>query len=128
VFPVFGLEPVIYAFSPKDDRGRVYMAVKKAKERAQPKSEEELRQGLNEFVAISRELDGVDVRVYLYMSIRLNFKEPVHVPQIELATMLGRLQTHISRSLRSLVAAGVLLPGPDGTRGSKWMLNPDYGT
>jgi predicted transcriptional regulator len=104
------------------------MAVKKAKERSQSKSEEELLQGLNEFVAISRDLDGVDVRVYLYMSARLNFKEPVHVPQIEMATMLGRRQTHISRALRNLVAVGVLMPGQNGTRASEWMLNPDYET
>jgi len=104
------------------------MATKRAKERAQPKSEEELRQGLNAFVATSRDLDGVDVRVYVYMSARLNFREPVHVAQIEMATMLERQQTHISRALRNLVAAGVLVPGPDGTRGSKWLLNPDYGT
>lgn len=104
------------------------MAVKKAREKAQTKSEEELRQELNAFVAISRDLDGVDVRVYVYMSARLNFNEPVHVPQIEMATMLGRQQTHISRALRNLVAAGVLVAGPNGNRASEWMLNPDYGT
>src|SRR5580698_6327424 len=93
-----------YAFSPEDDRGRVYMAVKKAREKAQPKFEEELRRGLGDFVAISPDLDGVDVRVYVYLSGRLNFSEPVHVPQIEMATMLGRQQTHISRALHNLVA------------------------
>jgi predicted transcriptional regulator len=52
----------------------------------------------------------------------------VHVPQIEMATMLGRRQTHISRALRNLVAVGVLMPGQNGTRASEWMLNPDYET
>jgi predicted transcriptional regulator len=97
---------------------------------AKPKSaptEAQLRQGLDAFVAVSRELDGVDVRVYLYVSGRLNFDEPVHVPQIEMAAILGRRQTHISRALRNLVAAGVLVVGPEGTRGSKWMLNRDCG-
>jgi CRP-like cAMP-binding protein len=103
------------------------MATNKARQRTQSTSEEELRQGLNEFVAFSRELDGVDLRVYLYTSGRVNFTEPVHLPQVEMATMLGRRQTHISRALRNLVAAGVLVPGPDGTRGSKWMLNAEYG-
>ncbi|HEY1759419.1 MAG TPA: hypothetical protein VGG72_28865 [Bryobacteraceae bacterium] len=104
------------------------MALKKAREKAQSKSAEELRQGLGDFVAMSPNLDGVDVRVYVYLCGRLNFNEPVHVPQIEMATMLGRQQTHISRSLRNLVAAGVLVPGPNGNRASEWMLNPGYGT
>jgi len=117
-----------YAFSPKDDRGRVYMAVKTARKKAKVTSEEALRIGLGDFVAMSPDLDGVDVRVYVYLSGRCNFHEPVHVPQIEMAAMLGRQQTHISRALRNLVAAGVLLPGPNGSRASEWMLNPDYGT
>jgi predicted transcriptional regulator len=104
------------------------MAVKKAKEKAQPKAEEELRRELSDFVVMSPDLDGVDVRVFFYLASRLNFRDPVHVPQIELAVTLNKQQTHISRSLRTLVAAGVLVPGPDGTRASKWMLNPDYGT
>ena len=102
------------------------MAMKTAREKKRLKTEEELRQGLADFVSISPNLDGVDVRVYVYLSFRLNFTEPVHVPQVEMATMLGRLQTHISRSLRNLVAAGVLVAGPEGTRASKWMFNPDY--
>lgn len=104
------------------------MAVKGARVKAQSRSEEDLRRGLADFVAVCPDLDGVDVRVYVYLSGRLNFKEPLHVPQIEMAVTLGRQQTHISRSLRKLVAVGVLIPGPDGTRASKWMFNPDYGT
>lgn len=102
------------------------MAVKTAKEKKRLKTEEQLRQGLNEFVVFSNDLDGVDVRVYLYLSALLNFETPVHVPQIQMATLMGRQQTHISRSLRKLVSVGVLKSGPNGTRASEWMLNPDY--
>lgn len=104
------------------------MAVQKAKKKAQSKPEEELRQGLGDFVSICPELDGVDVRMFLYLFTRLKFTEFVHVPQIEMAVMLGKRQGHVSRSLKKLVDVGVLLPGPEGTRASKWMLNPDYGT
>ena len=79
-------------------------------------------------VATSPDLDGVDLRVYLYLSAKLNFETPVHVPQVHLASVLERQKTHISRSLRKLVEVGVLIAGPNGTRASEWMLNPDYGT
>ncbi len=72
-------------------------------------------------------LDGVDLRVFLYLSNRLGFEGFVCVPQIELATMLGRRKEHISRAIRRLVEAGVLIAGPKGTRTSEWRLNPDYG-
>jgi len=103
------------------------MAVKKAKEKAL-KSEEELRRDVGDFVAMNPVLDGVDIRVFVYLSGRVNFTEPVHVPQIEMAIALGRQQTHISRSLRKLVDVGVLLSGPEGTRASKWMFNADCAT
>jgi predicted transcriptional regulator len=102
------------------------MAVKAAKEKQQRKSDAELLQGLSDLVAKSPDLDGVDLRVYVYLFCKLNFLEPVHVPQIEMAMELNKLQTHISRSLRKLIDAGVLLPGPEGTRASKWMLNRDF--
>jgi predicted transcriptional regulator len=70
----------------------------------------------------------MDLRVFLYMSQRLNFEKPVHVPQMEIATVLGKQRTHVSRALRRLVEIGILIPGPGGTRASEWMLNPDYGT
>jgi predicted transcriptional regulator len=104
------------------------MAVKRSGKESSPQSEAELRQRIDAYVAMSRDLDGVDVRTYLYMSGKLNFDEPVHVPQIEMSVMLRRRQTHISRALKNLVTAGVLIVGPEGTRGSKWMLNRECGT
>jgi predicted transcriptional regulator len=103
------------------------MVVKAARGKQQSKSEEELRLGLADFVSICSEIDGNDVRLYVFLSNRLNFTQPVHVPQIQMAALLGKRQNHISRSLKKLMDAGILLPGPEGPRGSKWMLNPDYG-
>jgi predicted transcriptional regulator len=104
------------------------MAVKRASEKAQHrKPDDVLRQELNEYVAARTDLDGVDVRVFLYLSGLLNFERFVPVPQIQIATVLGRQKTHISRAIRSLVGAGILVAGPNGTRSSEWRLNPDFG-
>ena len=91
-------------------------------------TEETARRRLNEAVAKNLDLEGMDLRVFLCISARLNFEKPVHVPQMEIAALLGKQRTHISRALRRLVEMGILLPGPGGTRTSEWMLNPDYGT
>jgi predicted transcriptional regulator len=104
------------------------MAVRKTTAKKGHATEHELRQGLNEYVSTSLDLDGVDLRVYLYLSARLDFESPAHVPQIEIAEALGRQKTHISRAVRNLVQAGVIVPGPDGTRASQWLLSRDYGT
>jgi predicted transcriptional regulator len=104
------------------------MAVKEGRQKQQQKSDAELREGLADFIAICTKIDGNDVRLYVFLSNRLNFTEPVFVPQVQMVAMLGKHQAHISRSLKKLVDAGVLLPGPEGTRASKWMFNPDYGT
>jgi predicted transcriptional regulator len=104
------------------------MAEKKATTTRQFMTEETLRRRLNESIAMNLDLEGMDLRVFLYMSPRLNFEKPVHVPQIEIATGLGKQTTHISRAVRRLMEVGVLIAGPGGTRASEWMLNPDYGT
>ena len=103
------------------------MAVKTAdKKDRQDRTDDVKRQELNEFVATSPNLDGVDVRVYLYLSALLNFREFLLVPQVQMASTLQRQKTHISRSIRKLVEVEVLIPGPNGTRASEWMLNPDF--
>lgn len=98
------------------------MAVKRIVE-----TEQQIRQRIHEAVSMDENLDGVDLRVFFYMSMRLEFNDCVYVPQLELATMLGRRKEHISRAIRRLIEAGVLVAGPKGTRASEWRLNPDYG-
>jgi predicted transcriptional regulator len=105
------------------------MASKTGKSQARHRKTDDVRrQELNEFVASSDRLDGVDVRVFLYLSGMLNFHEPVAVPQMQIAEILQRRKPHISRSIKNLIDARALVPGPNGTRSSEWMLNPDYGT
>jgi hypothetical protein len=90
-------------------------------------SREEIRTRVCQSVAMDPDLDGVDLRVFLYLCTVLNFDEPLHHSQLELALCLGRRKEHISRAIRRLTEAGILLPGPQGNRASKWKLNPDYG-
>jgi hypothetical protein len=90
-------------------------------------TDSELRQSFIERVVICDQLDGVAVRVLFYLSGMLNFDEHVHVPQAKIAAEMLRDQGHISRAIRMLVESGALIPGPEGTRGSRWRLNPDFG-
>ena len=73
------------------------------------------------------DLDGVDIRVFVYLSEKLSFESLTYHPQLELSVALGRRKEHISRAIRRLIEAGVLATGPKGTRASEWRLNPDYG-
>jgi predicted transcriptional regulator len=98
------------------------MAVRKA-----DKTYEQIRNRINESLAIDTELDGVDLRVFLYLSARVGFEEFVHVPQTELAAALERRKEHISRSIRKLTENGFIVYSPKGARASEWRLNPDYG-
>jgi len=55
-------------------------------------------------LATDTELDGVDLRVFLYLAARLNFEKCIPVPQLEIAEALGRRKEHISRSMAKLKA------------------------
>jgi phage regulator Rha-like protein len=83
------------------------------------------RRRMYEKLASDGELDGVDLRVFLYLSSRLNFDSPVHVPQMEIAKALGKQKTHISRSIKNLKAKKII--EEDDPRSSAWQLNRDYG-
>jgi hypothetical protein len=90
-------------------------------------TKEQIRNRVSQAVAMDPDLDGVDLRVFLYMSPRLNFEDFIYQPQLELSVALGRRKEHISRAIRRLMEAGILVAGPKGTRASEWRLNPDYG-
>jgi len=77
-------------------------------------------------LAIDKHLDGVDLRVFLYLSSRLNFRTPLEVSQREMAEALERRQEHISRSMRKLREKGVIIEGEKVGRSSEWRFNPNY--
>jgi hypothetical protein len=83
----------------------------------------------NRRVAASEMLDGTDLRVYLYLSQVVGFEEYTSVTQMDLAMSLDKFPQHISRSIRRLIEAGILIRDPeDGLRSSRWRFNPDFGT
>jgi CRP-like cAMP-binding protein len=77
-------------------------------------------------LAMDTELDGVDLRVFLYLSARLDFENFLQVPQLEIAEALGRRKEHITRSMAKLKAKGVVIAGPKVGRSAVWRLNPNY--
>ena len=78
-------------------------------------------------LATDTELDGVDLRVFLYLTSCLDFENFLQVPQVEIAEALGRRRAHISRSMAKLKAKGVIIAGPKVGRAAVWRLNPNYG-
>lgn len=78
-------------------------------------------------LAIDPDLDGVDLRVFLYLFSRLDFDNHIRVPQVEIAEALGRRTEHISRSIRKLKEKGVLKSVDKLARSPVFRLNPDYG-
>lgn len=79
-------------------------------------------------LAMERDLDGVDLRVFLYLFARLDFKLYTLIEQREIADALGRRKEHISRSIRRLKAKEILIEAtPRIGRSPSYALNPRYG-
>ena len=79
-------------------------------------------------LALEQDLDGVDLRVFLYLFPRLGFREYTLIEQREIAAALGRRKEHISRSIRKLKAKEILIEAmPRIGRSSSYALNPRYG-
>jgi hypothetical protein len=78
-------------------------------------------------LAVEDDLDGVDLRVFLYLFSFLDTQNFIRVPQIEIATALNRHKEHVSRSIRKLCAKAIIIQGPKVDRSFAYRLNPDYG-
>jgi predicted transcriptional regulator len=98
------------------------MAVKKSSE-----TTEQIRNRILDEVSYHPDLDGVDIRVFLYLFTRLNFEEFTHIPQIQISAALNRQKTHVSRSMKLLTQVGLIVPGDKGVRASEWRLNEKFG-
>jgi hypothetical protein len=77
-------------------------------------------------LAMDPHLNGVDLRVFLYLASHLDFENATVVPQLEIARALGRHKEHISRSIRKLKEKGVIVPGDKVGRSTQWRLNPKF--
>jgi DNA-directed RNA polymerase specialized sigma54-like protein len=89
---------------------------------------EQIRDRVSMAVAVDPELEGTDLRVFLYLIARLEADGFFRVPQLEMAMAMGKRKEHISRAIRRLTEAGVIAAGPKGNRASEWQLNPDFGS
>jgi hypothetical protein len=84
-------------------------------------------QEIHRALAIDTGLDGVALRVFLYLTGCLDFESYLPAPQAEIAEALGRRKEHITRSMAKLKAKGVVIAGPKVGRSAVWRLNPNYG-
>lgn len=83
--------------------------------------------GMIRKLALEEDLDGVDLRVFLYLFARLDFKLYTLVEQNEIASALGRRKEHISRSIRKLKAKEIIIEArPRIGRSASYALNPKY--
>jgi hypothetical protein len=78
-------------------------------------------------LATDIELDGVDLRVFLYLTDCLEFDRFLPAPQLEIAEALGRRRAQISRSMAKLSAKKIVIAGPKIGRSAVWCLNANYG-
>jgi hypothetical protein len=79
-------------------------------------------------IALDEELDGVDLRVFLYLCARLDFENFTRIEQLDIAETLKRRKEHISRSIRKLKAKKIIIEAsPKIGRSSAYLLNPKYG-
>ena len=89
---------------------------------------EQIRNKIIDRVVVHPDLDGMDIRVFLYLMVRLNFHDFIHVPQIEISVALNKQKTHISRAVRHLAELGLIVASDRGVRGSEWRLNEKFGS
>ena len=79
-------------------------------------------------LAMDEELDGVDLRVFLWLSSVADFENFTRIEQRKIAVALKRHKEHISRSMRKLKTKEVILEAsPRVGRSAAYMLNPKYG-
>lgn len=75
-------------------------------------------------LAKRKDVTGEVLRVYLYLSSRLDYENVIRVPQVEIAEELDLQPSNVSRATRKLVEIGVLIPGPQP---SSWRLSTMVG-
>jgi hypothetical protein len=84
--------------------------------------------GMIRKLAMEQDLDGVDLRVFLYLLARLDFGLYTLIEQREMAVTLGRRKEHISRAIRKLKAKEIIIEAtPRIGRSPSYALNSRYG-
>jgi hypothetical protein len=79
-------------------------------------------------IAADREIGGEALRVFLYLSGRLDFENLIVVPQVEVAKALNMRPQAVSRALKLLVGKGIIVRAlQTGRAVTALRLNPHYG-
>lgn len=78
-------------------------------------------------LAKDKEINGGTRRVLDYLFGKLGFENYIFVTQQEISNELGIAKTHISNSIKILLAKGIILPGPKIARTNTYRLNSEYG-
>jgi hypothetical protein len=81
------------------------------------------------FIALAKDRDirGRTRSVLDYLFGKLGFENYIFVTQQEISNELGIAKTHISNSIKILLAKGIILPGPKIARTNTYRLNSEYG-
>jgi DNA-binding MarR family transcriptional regulator len=83
---------------------------------------------ISEALAMDEELDGVDLRVFLFLLSQLNYETYTRVEQREIAELLKRHKVHVSRSIRKLKAKKMITEAsPRIGRSPSYVLDRAYG-
>jgi DNA-binding MarR family transcriptional regulator len=77
-------------------------------------------------LAKDADLDGVDLRVLLYLLSFIDSENYTLVQQKDIAEELGRRPQHISRSIKKLEDKGIIIAAPRVGKSNAWRLNPRY--
>ena len=78
-------------------------------------------------IAEDDELTGADFRVLLHLFGQLDFENYLHISQKDIAEALGVQKQHISRSMRLLIAKGIVVDGPKVGRIKTYRLSSNLG-
>lgn len=72
-------------------------------------------------------LVGVDFKVMFLLLNKLDFENHMLIHQVELAENLGMYRQNVARSIKRLIAVGVVLEGPKVKHNRTYKLNPEFG-
>ena len=78
-------------------------------------------------LARDERIQGADLRVFMVLLSKLDYENWLRVCQADLAEALGMQRVNVSRSIKRLIEAEVLLPGPKVGTSKTYRLNPAYG-
>lgn len=78
-------------------------------------------------IAADKELTGQQLRVFLYLTGKMDFENFLRIRQEDIAKELDMQKADVSRAMKLLETKGVLQRGPKVAQSYTWRMNPNYG-